>query len=350
MNQSNSPATALSSQDSPAQRQKPSRILLVRRGSLGNCLLTLPLTMAIRRRFPHAHLSWATNSHLVDILKSAAPIDDWIALESGNCQSPRALLAKVRQLREPDFDLVIDTEGTIGSGLISWLTAAPHRVGIMSPSGGPGRWFYHQVVKAHQNVPTASALALSDALGAQVDCCTWEPTSSAASRNAVSQFVRNYHLGCGFVVMSPACFPTANQWPTKRFGTLARYLGQLDGLTTVAMWSSEAERKLAMTVVKNSGGHALLAPRFCLDDLTNVVSRAKLVISYEPGILWFAERCRTIGINLSPCEITGTPLESVQNLTAASPANADRPLQKITVESAYEACSRHLGQAESAAA
>ncbi|HEY5599427.1 MAG TPA: glycosyltransferase family 9 protein, partial [Candidatus Manganitrophaceae bacterium] len=116
------------------------RIAVVKLGSIGDCIHMLPVMRALRRNFPKAALVWVVEEKSREIPTGQDGIDEvmvvdtrgWRSLlKSGRVISAfRAVRSFQKRCSERRFDWAIDGQGLIKSGLITWLTGAPIRVGF----------------------------------------------------------------------------------------------------------------------------------------------------------------------------------------------------------------------------
>ena len=116
------------------------KILLVRLRLIGDVVFTTPAISALRRRFPDARLTYLVEAPAEPVVRHHPALDEVIVLER-----PRGLarfrydLRLARRLRAERFDLVIDFHGGPRSGLLTWATGAPQRIGYALPGRG---WSY----------------------------------------------------------------------------------------------------------------------------------------------------------------------------------------------------------------
>ena len=118
------------------------RILIIKPSSLGDIIHALPTVNLIRRRFPQAHLAWLVNTAFASLLKHCPVIDEIIPFPRHEL---RRLPALVRRLRRDRYDLVVDLQGLLRSGLLAALTGAPRRVGLSDSREG-ARLFHNEIV------------------------------------------------------------------------------------------------------------------------------------------------------------------------------------------------------------
>ena len=98
------------------------RILIVKLGSIGDIVHTLPALDAIRTGLPHAEISWVVEQSTSEILRDNPLIDrlievDTKALRRGlmSGETLRAPRQQLRRLRASAFDLAIDFQGLLKS-------------------------------------------------------------------------------------------------------------------------------------------------------------------------------------------------------------------------------------------
>ncbi len=130
---------------------EPRRILIVKPSALGDIMHALPVASALRERFPEAYLAWVVNGPYAPLLENHPALDDVIRfdrnfLRAGLLDGPLNLLRFLSRVYGEKFDLVIDLQGLLRTGIITLATGAKQRVGLKSAREGAG-WCYTQVVE-----------------------------------------------------------------------------------------------------------------------------------------------------------------------------------------------------------
>ena len=147
-------------------------------------------------------------------------------------------------------------------------------------------------------------------------------------------------------------------WPSKcweldRFGVVAKELGQSDSLTSVVVWAGDQERQAAESIVKYSGGHAILAPATSLQELAALCQDARLFLSADTGPLHMAAAVGTRSVGLygptqpSHCGAWGDHCLNLQAWyqggSRKERRRADnRAMRDIGVAEVLEACRKQL--------
>jgi len=117
------------------------RILIVKLGSIGDIVHTLPALAAIRKAMPDAKISWVVERRSAEILRDNPLLDrlievDTKALRRGlvSGETLRAPRQQLRQLRASAFDLALDFQGLLKSASIARLSGARRIFGFSSDS------------------------------------------------------------------------------------------------------------------------------------------------------------------------------------------------------------------------
>src|SRR3982751_2713860 len=122
------------------------RVLIVKLGSIGDIVHTLPALAALRAGLPNAEISWVAERSSSEILKDNPVLDrlievDTKALRRGlmSGETLRAPRQQLRRLRASAFDVALDFQGLIKSASIARLSGARRvfgyaRAGLREPA------------------------------------------------------------------------------------------------------------------------------------------------------------------------------------------------------------------------
>ena len=166
-------------------------------------------------------------------------------------------------------------------------------------------------------------------------------------------FIRQAHLGCGFVVINPGAGWPSKTWPADWYGAVAKHVGQTRSLPTVVVWAGDEERRVADRIVARSGGHAVGAPSTNLLELAAVLREARIVLGSDTGPLHLAVAVGTPCVGLygptrpEDCGPYGPGHISLQAFYQAGASRQRRrarndAMRAITVESVCAACDQML--------
>lgn len=256
--------------------------LIVRLGSLGDVIHTIPAAAALRAAFPDARIDWLTAPQYLELLGLVEGLNTRIGLDTrALVGGPHSAIGAIRRLRKHRYDAVLDMQGLLKSAAVARLAGARRTVGftrehLREPAAAT---FYTDTV-----APEGAAhiiqkhLAMTKAVG--VNDTTIRFPLQVPESQAVAALTQR--LGGGFVLLNPGAAWPNKRWAPSRFGAVASELAKTRGLRSVVMWGP-GERELAATVVAASEGTAELAPQTRIIDLFTLARAASLMISGDTG-------------------------------------------------------------------
>ncbi len=327
------------------------RLLIVKLGSLGDIIFTLPAVAALRQAFPEAQLDWVVEQRWQPLL-AANP--DVSAVLVPRPDGAGRLLELAAQVRARGYQIVVDFQGLYKSALLTWWSGAPRRVGF---SGQFARepaasLFYTDRVRprgrhmVEQNLELARALGAPDLPPRFPLVVPAEAEQRVAARLAAAG-VREYF------VMSPGGGWRSKCWPPERYGQLHRVLTERWGWHGVVNFGP-GERPLAEAVCRAAGDRPPLVLELNLEELMALLRRARLMIAGDTGPLHLAVALGTPVVGLygpTPPERNGpfNPADVVvrnarpEETTLRRGRHYSRAMLSITVEQVVEAVERRLG-------
>lgn len=269
-------------------------ILIVRLGSLGDLIHTLPAFAALRRARPDARIDWLVEAPHRALLDLVDGLSNVVVLKG---RSASGWLATASDLKRRGYGTAIDFQGLLKSATLARLSGAGETVGfdrdgLREPMA---RWLYSRRVAVGEgrhvidkNLALAAAVdvarsvpQLRDSSNLTAADFPLRPVDSPALASLRAQGIDRYAL-----VNPGAAWPN-KRWPADRFGAVARVLADRHALTPIVLWGPN-ERALAQAVADASGGAAVVAPETQLPDLVALARGASFMISGDTGPLHIA--------------------------------------------------------------
>lgn len=292
------------SPDSPTPPEEPEQILIVRLGSMGDIIHTLPAVGALRQAFPNTRLGWVVEERWLELLcaptcaRSGArsrqrPLIDRLHVVNTkawrkswtSAETWHQIAVAISDLRGPRYPLAIDFQGAVRSALIARRSGAELIYGATQPRENAASMFYSRQVftqGAHvveQNISLAEAVAHR-----KLDPCPVEfPHDPAAERKCDEQ-LRQWAIH-DFVLLNPGAGWGAKQWPAERYGEVAKGLAQ-HGLAPLINFGP-GEDALAKAAESTAAG-AVRSISCSVSELIALTRRARLFIGGDTGPLHLA--------------------------------------------------------------
>lgn len=132
------------------------RILIIKPSSLGDVVNALPFLSSLRQRYPDRHIAWLVEEAAAELLLGHPLLDRIIV--SGRRRwgrevrtafrgpvALREMAALIAELRQGQYDLVVDLQGLLKSALMVICAGARFRVGLAGAREGSGRALTHVV-------------------------------------------------------------------------------------------------------------------------------------------------------------------------------------------------------------
>lgn len=281
----------------PLHELTPRRIALIKPSALGDIANSLPVLTALRRRFPEAHITWIVNRSFEPLLRGHPDLDatmpfDRQRFRGGIFQASLGFTRFLRRLRRQGFDLAIDLQGLLRTGLMSLATGAARRIGLSCAREG-ARWFYTDVVAvadAQDTHAVERTWTVARALGAaEGDKVFRLPVEDAASVWALE---RLHGKPRPWLAVGVGARWLTKRWPPEHFAELLRRAQARFGGTAFFIGTAE-EAALAEAAARRLDGPSLnLAGRTSLPQLAAVLQHADLMLSNDSGPLHLAVALR----------------------------------------------------------
>lgn len=159
-------SVAPSAQPRATQRVCPQRILIVLLGAIGDVVRGMNLVRALKDAYPGVHITWLVEPASSSIVRLNPQIDEVIVFERR--AGWRGVVNLWRTLRGRRFDLTLDLQRHAKSGLFSWLSRAPRRIGFHRSDAKEFNWIFNTETISAQGEQLSKVqhyLCFLDALG-----------------------------------------------------------------------------------------------------------------------------------------------------------------------------------------
>jgi heptosyltransferase-1 len=269
------------------------RILIVKLGSIGDIVHTLPAFAAIRRQYPTATIGWVVEKRSAEILRGNPLIDCLIEIDTRALrkrlpvnQLARELRLQVRKVRKLRFDVALDFQGLLKSAAIAKLSGAKRRWGFAGRAlrEPASRIFLTDTVQIAEGAHIIEKnLMLADAalgLGKGVEKLDFP--ISTASKDVAEADAIILKTGPRFAILNPGGGWPTKLWPAENYGILADHLWNDLGLKSVIVCGPK-ETGLVERAIAASRSQAITQSRLGLKALVELAKKATVYIGSDTG-------------------------------------------------------------------
>jgi heptosyltransferase-1 len=313
-------------------------ILIIKLSAIGDVVQTLPALEAIKKQYPEGKITWVVEEAAADILEGHPLIDHVLVLPKkawiAKLKNPltffwglAAIIRFIRELRGTRYDIAIDFQGLLKSGILIGLAHARRKIGF-DRTRELSYLFLNERIPAYDIERHALERYLDVAryLGA------WElePICTLAIERESSDMQRRLagmrQKGHPLIVINPAARWRTKLWAERNFAKLADRL-VVEKHATVIFTGSPADREMIRKAVSmmeqvavNWSGETTLRELAALARLSDLfittdtgpmhlaaAAGAKVLALFGPTAPWRtgphgeAHRVVRTGIECSPC-------------------------------------------------
>lgn len=217
------------------------KILIVKTSAIGDVTHTLPVLNAIRAHFPAAHITWLVEEASAEIIEGHRAIDrvlvckrkQWIKDFFRPARFKKFLweiLEFIKVLRDTHYDLVVDFQGLLKSGIWVFLSRGKQKVGF-----GPGMAHSEcSYIFYNRKIPAVSMdyhaidreLMLLRAIGITCDNIEFGFPVGKFHRQKIKNILKSFDIPNSepIVAINPMARWDTKLWEIRKFAQVADWL------------------------------------------------------------------------------------------------------------------------------
>ncbi|MGB9405840.1 MAG: glycosyltransferase family 9 protein [Candidatus Acidiferrales bacterium] len=274
------------------------RFLIVRLGSLGDIVHTLPAAAALRDTFPSAQIDWVVEAKWRALLEGNADLNRVIILDRSRAGS---FFSVRRALSESHYATAIDFQSLYKSAYLARGARAKETLGFDWSASREklATLLYTRRVHPSGTHKVEHNLSLAEAAGAKRGEPRFPLPVSTDAEAWAERELRERNL-TDFFVMSPGGGWRSKCWPAERYAQFHREIFSRLGWRGVVSFGP-GEENLAKQVLESGApgdrNRPLLLPMH-LTQLMSVLRRAKFMVAGDTGPLHLAAALGTPVIGL----------------------------------------------------
>jgi len=272
---------------------QPRSILVIRLSAIGDIIMASALIPALAEAWPKARLAWLTEESNACLLQGHPRLDKvivwprrrWRQLrKEGRYRELfgefRALAGELRQAR---FDLVLDLQGLLKSGVWAWLAGGKARIGLGSREGS--QWLMTRTLDTRTETPRIGGeyLKLACALGLAPERFDMDIRPTADTARQAGELLAAAGVDGAFAVLAPFTTRPQKHWFEARWAELACRLAEERGMRAVLL-GGQGDREAAARIAAAAPGLVDLAGRTSLPQCAAIIAQAALLVGVDTGL------------------------------------------------------------------
>jgi heptosyltransferase-1 len=342
------------------------RILIVKLSSIGDVLMATPVPRALKERLPQSYVAWLVEEKSYPAIEGHPYVDEIIVLPLRRWQTLAAEGKYLRAIREArdffrdlrarNFDLAIDLQGLMRSGIVTWLSGAPYRLGRDDGREG-NQVFLTHTVKARKDYVRASEFNLEVLSALEIRPSSYDLIFAIPPEadEWAERFLADEGLPprADIATLVPATTGANRHWTEEGFAEVSDRLYGEYGLTSVLL-GGPADVEMMERIAGLCHHRPLIsAGKASYKQSAALIKRSRILISVNTGLLRIGLAAKTPTIALfgptSPADlrqeerITIIIKDFPCQFCRASPTCGDRDcMRAITPEDVMQAVSEWL--------
>ncbi|MHC4182363.1 MAG: glycosyltransferase family 9 protein [Planctomycetota bacterium] len=285
--------------------KKPEKILIVRLSAIGDVVHVLPALRSLRSNFPDSKITWLVEDKASDILAGHPDIDEVITFPRKKWQRNILKISKItnilseifsfyKKLRKDYYDIVIDFQGNLKSGVMTLMTGSENRIGFERGYCKEFNYLFttHRIRPPRKRMHKIDKnLALLSGLDIETSFHRPELPVSRADEEYISRFLdTSINDSLPMIIVHPCTskFGSYKQWPVSNYALLADRVLESYEANVIFSWG-HGEVDAVNEIVTSMKHKALVACETkSIKQLIELMRRADLFIGGDTGPLHIA--------------------------------------------------------------
>lgn len=263
-------------------------ILVIKPSSLGDVIHSLPFLKSLKDTFKDVHIDWVISKNLAEILENHPLINNLIIFDKDSWKSIKNLPKTTREagrlirtLRSKKYDMVIDLQGLLRSGIITGIAQSPVKIGFDNAREG-SRCFYNKKIHINDTQHAVDRyLEVAKSIGANSERIGFPLVIDESVKERVKSLTGDLKE---YVVIVPSARWETKRWHPENFARLVSEIG-----IPCVIAGSKSDKQIAKHILDSSGGKCIdLSGKTDLKELAALIAKAKAVISNDSGPMHIA--------------------------------------------------------------
>ncbi len=275
----------------------PKRILIILHGSIGDVVRAIPTANLLRDAYPKAKIAWAIESAALPLVEHHPAVDEPIFFDRRRWR--KSLGPFLRRVRREQFDVVLDLQRLFKSGLISWWSGAPCRIGFHRRDAKEFNWLFnnHHIPAAGERLSKLiHYLKFAEYLGLSPASVRWDLHLTLEQEGRVNMLLDG--VGSHFAVFFVGSRWESKQWFPAQTARCADEVQRRYGLDAVLLGGQEDigfAREVEQTCASRA---ASFVGQTSLGEAMGIIRRADVAVGPDTGLMHLAAAVGTPVVSL----------------------------------------------------
>jgi heptosyltransferase I len=280
------------------------KILIIRLSAIGDVVDVLPALRYLRSNFPESRISWLVEDRASAILSDHPDLNEVIVFPRKKWQREILKISKTistlsdilsfyRKLHDEHYDLVLDFQGNLKSGIMDLITGTENRVGFGKGFCKEFNYLFTMYKVYPQNEREHRIdknLSLLKGIGFNAEFQNPELPVSKLDHEYISKFIdENNKCPIPLIIVNPCTseYGSYKRWSTLNYARLADMILEKYDVKVVFIWGPN-ELEIVNEIISQMKQKASVSCKTTIKQLIELIRCADLFIGGDTGPLHIA--------------------------------------------------------------
>lgn len=275
--------------------------MIVKLSAIGDVVHSLPLLEVLRHNYPDATIDWLVEEEAGQVIEGHEALDHIIVSRRKIWQKEvfkpgkqwaisREIVRLIRELRSKEYDLVIDLQGLLKSGILTGLCRGKRKIGFTGGREGSSFFLTEKPYEVDYDKHALDRyLMTADFLGCEVNSWKSHIPLGPEDKKPIDDLIHERDLHQErLVAINPMARWKTKLWGTKRFSELAERIHKSLSCDII-FTGGGADRSVVNEIIHGMAYKPInLAGETSLKGLAYLYSRCRLLVTTDTGPMHIA--------------------------------------------------------------
>jgi heptosyltransferase I len=297
------------------------KILIIRLSAIGDVVFASPLIKALRVTYPNAYISWLVEPSAASLLMNNKNLDRVIVLPRARwkqlwnkhhfIQLYREIKDFTAMLRSQGFNMALDCQGLLKSGIWTYFSGAKMRVGLGSKE--LSKYFMTQIVSHSYDNPRIGSEYLK--MAKALDLSTDDFSMDIALSDEDNGYATGLNITGKYAVICPFTTRPQKHWVEHHWAVLAQEIMDQRGIKVI-MLGGPGDAEAGSRIHSANNKIINLVGKSSLTQTASVIKHSSLLVGVDTGLthMGIAFNVPTLALFGSTCPYTDTTRDNARVL------------------------------------
>ncbi|OGL41680.1 MAG: hypothetical protein A2161_13010 [Candidatus Schekmanbacteria bacterium RBG_13_48_7] len=278
------------------------KFAIVKLSSVGDIIHAIPVACTLKKKYKDCHITWISEKLGSQILIENPAIDrvivvdtktwrKWLLKPGNYWQLVKDLFNTITDLRDQKFDAVVDLQGLLKSGVISWMLKSDERWGFPSyrcREGINARFSNRYISDSllHDHIVEQN-LAFTFLMGCKSPVTKIDFNVSDNDKLFIDEFLDSLPSNKKKIIVNPGTGWKTKTWAPENYRKLCEILFKKHEFIFILTWGPD-EKPLVESIHKGLEIETVITPSTNLTQLAYLLTKSRFVIGGDTGPIHIA--------------------------------------------------------------